>query len=296
MPIKAKISGPRVARPQSLDLPNVLGFTSGVVRTADTFDLLDRLKQIPTLEADVERKAVGADVRLLKLHVQLLGQALVASLEASSAAAEARCEQARTDQLADRLAGKQSARRTTLTLTSVIIAGVTSIITGGLLTGDSLAAGIVAVTGGALGAGAGGLALLDGGGHEFQHRRNLLKDIWEGPEESAVFPHTVWQFLNRSRKGSEGRTLREDLIAGWRQEGRLGEPDSESESTRTALLFGEGGIYQVDDLRARTAMLEMLASVIDLMHEDLQWLAREIAAREALMDRRWPASLTGLDG
>ncbi|TLY39208.1 MAG: hypothetical protein E6K58_13715 [Nitrospirae bacterium] len=40
------------------------------------------------------------------------------------------------------------------------------------------------------------------------------------------------------------------------------------------------GTYTIEDLRARAAMLEMLAAAIDLMHDELEVLVREIFGRE----------------
>lgn len=272
-------------RLKASELPVVMGFAPEIVQTADTIDLVKALEQAASLETEVEEKRTGAVSRLLYTRVQLIEGIMVAMLDASSAAAEARCEKARADKIADRLAKQQSSRYKTLSLTAIIIAGTAAIATGGLtLIGDSVADGIIAVVGGFFGAGFAGLALLDWTEHDFQHSRNLLKDIWEGPEESKVFAPSVWRFLNVPRKKAEDRSLREELVAGWREQGRLGETDSEEERKRTGLLFGEGGRYQLPDLEARRDMYEELASRIDLMHEDLKQMARELTTREIILE------------
>jgi hypothetical protein len=51
------------------------------------------------------------------------------------------------------------------------------------------------------------------------------------------------------------------------------------------LIFKEEGrIYRIADLRARSEMLETLAVTINLMHEDLEQLIREVVVHEAILD------------
>ena len=80
----------------------------------------------------------------------------------------------------------------------------------------------------------------------------------------------------------EGSTYRTELLKSWRREGRLGEPGSDIEQKRIALFFSEGGVYELQDLRARAAMLKMLASMIELMHQDLEMLIRQVLIQQAL--------------
>lgn len=91
----------------------------------------------------------------------------------------------------------------------------------------------------------GAAALFDDPRYEFQHGRNLLREVWEGPDQPSLFPVSVWRFLNRPlRDYPAQRSLHETLIARWRQDGQLGE----------ALLFGHGGSYEIEDPRARASM------------------------------------------
>jgi hypothetical protein len=75
------------------------------------------------------------------------------------------------------------------------------------------------------------------------------------------------------------------VLQTWNAEGRLGEPGSHREKQRKALLFGEGGLYDSDDLHVREAMLHQLESNIQLMHQDLETLLREVLLRQALEDQ-----------
>ncbi|HEY6260161.1 MAG TPA: hypothetical protein VIW47_01110, partial [Nitrospiraceae bacterium] len=57
---------------------------------------------------------------------------------------------------------------------------------------------------------------------------------------------------------------------------------SETEQRRIALFFGEGGSYEIEDLRARAAMLDLLESDINLMSQDLERLMEEILLQSSL--------------
>jgi hypothetical protein len=74
------------------------------------------------------------------------------------------------------------------------------------------------------------------------------------------------------------------LIESWRQKGRLGEPGSATEQKRIPLLFGDGGVYELQDLRARSAMLGLLSSSVQKMHQDLEMLIRQVLIQEALTE------------
>jgi hypothetical protein len=79
------------------------------------------------------------------------------------------------------------------------------------------------------------------------------------------------------------RTFREELVSNWQQEGRLGTPGSMDARQRKALVFGDGGIYHIEDLQARVHMLGMLRTTINLMNEDLEQLIREVMIRQAIV-------------
>ncbi len=285
-------AAPRAAPPYATPQPiwptvtqdtQVEGFSRESLAFAGLLDIGPLVGRIPLTEAEVEQKRVGAVLRLMILRQEIMQAILLASLETSSVAVEVRCEQARADRLADEMEEAQSRRFARLTLTSILLTTLTSVVTGGLtLVGESVADGVVAVTGGALGGMFGGLALWDIRDHKFHHRRNHLKDIWEGPDRSELFPDVVWRFLNRRVGGADEKSLREQLIDDWKGKGRLGDQGSENEHKHIALLFGEGGTYGIKDLRARTEMLDDLGTTIDLFYEELEHFARETMKRRPI--------------
>jgi hypothetical protein len=83
------------------------------------------------------------------------------------------------------------------------------------------------------------------------------------------------------KEESRHRSLRETLILRWREDGRLGTAGSDTESRQTELFFGPGGVYEIEDLRARAAMLNLLEADINLMTQDLNVLIEEVLVRDA---------------
>lgn len=280
--VMASTQAPRRDRPALIETA-VEGFSRESLVLAEILDISSLLERMPTAEADAEQKSAGAALRLMSLRQEVMQALLLASLEASSASAEVRCEQDRADRLADEMEERRSRRYTRLTLTAVILTALTSVVTGAFtLSGDAVADGVVAVTGGALGGLFGGLALLDADERPFHHPRNHLKEIWEGPDESEVFPGSIWRFLNRRGADPDAKSLREQLVKDWRGKGRLGDRNSDDEQKRLALLFGEGGSYGIEELRARTEMLNELGTTIDLFYEELERFAHEALGRRPI--------------
>lgn len=118
---------------------------------------------------------------------------------------------------------------------------------------------------------------------EFRHPHNHLEQIWEGEGKREYFPPRIWRFLTMpNSRDLERRSLRDVMVATWKDEGRLGKPGSRRETERRSLLFGSGGIYDADDLHIREAMLQQLESNIQLMHQDLETLLRELLIRQAM--------------
>jgi hypothetical protein len=124
----------------------------------------------------------------------------------------------------------------------------------------------------------GGTALCAGSKQQFTHERNLLGELWQDPAQTSVSSPTIWRFL-RKHRADGSRTIREEILQAWRQQGRLGEPGSSGEQQRSALVFGQGGMYTSPDLRARASMLETLEAHVQLLSEELEVFLREIIQR-----------------
>jgi len=260
------------------------------VHAADAMDLLPLLNRMARLEN--EQAPV---VQIERARRQLVTRLQLATLEVSSLVAEIECEVQRADEVQDRLKHIQTTRTTTQTILAVIFGGLANILSGGLgmaaQAGD--AGNIASVTGGALEVLFGTSANFTKVRQEFSHPHNHLAAFWDGAEDREFFSRGVWRFLTQPDiRSVEGHSLREVLLETWNEEGRLGEPGSQEEKQRKELLFGKGGLYDSEDLHVREAMLHQLESSIQLMHQDLETLLREVLIRQALEEERMETAST----
>lgn len=250
------------------------------VHIADIMELLPLLNQLAGLE-----QTPGAQAETERIRRKLVARHQLATMEVSSLIAEIECEVHRADEIQDRLKHLQTNRTTFQTILGVIFGGLANILSGGIgmavRSGDS--ADIASVAGGALEALFGTSANFTKVRQEFSHPHNHLAAFWNGEKEHVFFSERVWRFLTEPDiRDLEGHSLRDVILQAWREEGRLGEPGSAQEQERLKLFLGEGGMYSADDLHAREAMLQQLESSIQLMHQDLETLLREVLIRQAL--------------
>lgn len=92
------------------------------------------------------------------------------------------------------------------------------------------------------------------------------------------------------KEAKEPRTFREELLNGWRQEGRMGKEGSDEERHRIDLLFADGGSYRSNDLVVRGQMLDMLRATVLLMNRELELLIREVMIQFAGRRQSWQGS------
>jgi hypothetical protein len=213
----------------------------------------------------------------MELRQSLTDRLLLTLFEVSSLTAELVCERDRADQVADRMDEVDGALVKRLTLASIVIGGVAAVISGGigLAGGSDVANNAATLAGGVVASLFGGAALFAASQQEFTHERNLLGELWQEPPEASVFSPTIWRFFQKHRTDGT-RTIRDEILHAWRQQGRLGEPGSSGEQERSALVFGRGGMYTSTDLRARASMLETLEAHVQLLSEELEVFLREI--------------------
>jgi hypothetical protein len=253
-----------------------------VAEVADLLPYLNRLAQLQLEQAsrgDIERAR-----RRVTTHLQL------ATMEVSSIVAEIECEVQRADEVQDRLKQVQTTRTTTQTILGVIFGGLANILSGGIgmATQAGDAANIASVAGGTLEVLFGTSANFTKVRQEFSHPHNHLQAFWDGEgKEREYFSPGVWRFLTEPNiRDVEGHSLRDVLVETWNEAGRLGEPGSREEKRRKELLFGQGGLYDSEDLHVREAMLHQLESSIQLMHQDLETLLREVLLQQVVEEDR----------
>jgi hypothetical protein len=261
----------------------VLDLSPMARQTAATIRVLGLLKRIPGLEREAQEQP-AAIWRLLWTRQQIVDRISLAAFDVSSTVAEIDCEESRADHVADGMQEVRQDRQERGLFLAIIGGALIGVVAGALsLAGQATASAANAILGGTISVGVGGAATVFlGGEHDFQHPRNHLRDLRDSPAQSALFPASVWRYLNGPSRALPGDSVRDALLLYWEQDGRLGEPGSATEQRRKELLFGNGGVYQITGLRIRAEMLNHVKSEILRMGQDLNQLLYEVLAREAL--------------
>jgi hypothetical protein len=243
----------------------------------DVARAIGALAQVERLADAISRNSPDAEIA--DLRGQVNDTISVASLDLASTVAHLACEEGRAGQIADDLRGAEQTQIRRLTAYSLVLSAVASV-AGGVLAvvdKDPVPGAVVAIGGGVAGGGFGFGTLAVHRTTTFRHTRNILGEVWAGGSHTS-FPEIIWAYLTRpqfSRTGNQ--TLRDYLLATWRESGRLGsDPDHPSED-RITLYFGEGGTYDASGLDDRASMLSDVREVVSLMNHGLQHLANEVA-------------------
>lgn len=204
-----------------------------------------------------------------KVHHRIM----LALSEIAGVAAELDCEGERAGQLGHYLDDFNSKRNTALTVASIVAGAITTVATATIK--DDGTQNSVAIGGGLLSAGLGALTIKTTGKKmRWEHRRNLLADIWNTPAVSAIYPPFLWYVLNDKHFSNSGRiSLAQSIRKRW-MEYDLGGKVSAAEEK---LFFGPGGIYNADDLNTRANMLNELQSTIRSVNQNLQSLIGYLA-------------------
>jgi len=215
----------------------------------------------------------------LQLRHQLSERLMQGQLDTAAAVAELDCEGERADRLRRRLEVTQNRAALRYGVAGLLLGAGTAAVSGGLsLLGAATASSAAGISGGLAEAGAGGgLLFMAAPKGELPTPRNPLREVWDRPAESQIFPLTVWLFLNQP--DAQGRTALDLLQAEWRTSDLLGDPGSAEEAESLALLMGKGGDYTADQLEVRGILLDLLEASVALLHQDLRILLREIRGR-----------------
>jgi len=259
--------------------PAVAGFSAQTTKIAQIIGIDRLLERLVALHTEQAQGREGAHVAMLEVRQEISDRLLLTILDVASVSAEVKCERERADQLGDHLEEQRDRRIMQLTIFAILGGALVGILSGALnLANQDTAAAAGAIAGGVLETAFGSAAMFYETRHDFRHRRNLLQEVWSAPPQSTLFPDSVWRYLNSPSDPPLPNSLREAVVSEWRRTGRLGEPGSKDEQRRLALLFSPGGSYTVEELRARAAMLDLLAAHIDLMSQDLNVLVRELSS------------------
>lgn len=247
-----------------------LGFSASAIAAAHAIGATDEVYRIATRPAQQRH-----DMSALTLRLRISDRILLGTIDSSSIAGEIICEGERGDALRLSMKSYLDNRSQKANLASILVGAGTAAVSGGLAWGSlDVAANAVGTGGGLIEAGLGAFMLFDDTDSDFRTPRNLLAEVWAKPQEPTYFPRSVWRYL--TRPGPDGASHLDTMVASWRTPSLLGEPDSDEEKERIALLFGDGGKYAIDTLIIRDEMLDQLRSVVLLINRDLRMLAREL--------------------
>jgi hypothetical protein len=204
-------------------------------------------------------------------RTRVLERMALVRLAIDAVVAELDCECERTQQAADYLARKQAGIVQGMTVGSIVTAAAVGVVSVLLSTSSARPAlqNSVGIGGAAATAGLGFATLYISPSLHFEHTRNLLRDIWEGPASSQVYPPVVWAYLSRATfSNAQDAPIRSKVVARFR---RLRTTDDDASTLR--LLFGAGGKFDADTLRAQAALLDQVKAEVALQNQDLSVLA-----------------------
>ncbi len=235
---------------------------------------LQKLQQ--TQRAAREPVDLATEVALLKQRQAILARVAMAGSAVSSVAAELDCEGERADQMANHLANLDDRRTQRINALSIVIGALGGV--GATIADNRKDQYTFGIGGGLVAAGLGLLTLAqDGYTEEFQHPRNLLADVWNERPASTDWPPGVWYFLINPAFSNQGRTsIAHNARLRWQRYQALAEPDTDPGRRTVALLFGDGGSYNAEQLALRANMLNELQSSVRLINQELLALMLEL--------------------
>lgn len=219
------------------------------------------------------------------MKVDVLARIQEAQLLIAGTRAELDCAAESARQVADYLARKQSSTVQSLTIGSIAAAAVSGIV--GVFLSTRQAASWTqdgaAVAGGVLSGGLGLGSLYVHANALYPHPRNLLADVWFGPNASATYPPIVWGYFTQAVFSNDQRApIREKILERWNQF----EDIRKNDPVTVALLFGPGGTYDVANLRLRATMLDEVKAEVELMNQDIAALAARLFREHWVGNRR----------
>jgi hypothetical protein len=210
-----------------------------------------------------------------QLHQRILTRLFLISTQIESIAAELDCEGERADQIAEFMTQSENQKVKRLTIASIVSGAVGGI--GNAVLSSHAASVTAAVVGGSLSAALGLRALFSERKVSYLHSRNLLRDIWIQPSTSAIYPPSIWYMLsNKFFSNEQLFPIAVNMKNRWIAFEAI-KPHNKKSDERVELLFGSGGKYSADDLRARSRMLNQVQASVKLMNQDLQELVEDIS-------------------
>lgn len=257
--------------PNALEMARIINVEPAIVR-------LSRLTSTKDLSADP-----GAALEGLLLRQQITDAVVAASLNVDSVLDEIEYERQQTEELRNVLRSQRD-RAIGTTNVAVLAVGTGLGIVSGLLQFSKTTSSV----GNAIGFAAGGISTLfsirsfrqvQGGKRPPWVLPNMLAAFLGQPEgQHNHYPDDIWAYLNGVPPGEASQaSRREQMLAEWVAEGRIGILDS-PQSKRTIMLLTSTDAtdknLKTELLNERAAMLADLRNRVSLMKHDLRDLIR----------------------
>jgi len=229
-------------------------------------DLLDVGNRLVQLQSDT-----GNNLPVFQLKQRIQSKVYLANSEIDAIAAELDCEGQRIDQITQYVEAMNSKKTTRLTVASIVIGAATGIATV-LVNNGNWVKGI-AIGGGVAGAGVGIAALNPKGKKiELAHKRNLLRTAWLAQNNNDL-PPFLWFMLTEKRISNTGAN---SLLANLKHRWIRFQFNGKEDEGNASVNFTEGGVYRVDDLHDRSAMLNQLRVEVRSLEQYLHIFLREL--------------------
>ncbi|GAB4022339.1 hypothetical protein GCM10028773_34700 [Spirosoma koreense] len=245
---------------------------------AQAIGLTTLLVQATRLEQQ-QKPDQPASNEYLTIRQKMTDQLQLASFDIATSVALVDCDSKRAALTATLLTRQENSREKRMTISAITTGALTALTVGLLKLGDHEDAGEWAGIGGGLAeAGLGITSLLQKPPKaDYRHLRNPLRDIWNHPTTSTVFPPLVWYYLNKPKSGGNpslinGLRSRWDILVSLNAEAKR----SRHRRHREVDYFGDGDFYTAEELTVRSTMLGQLATELQLMNNDLTILLNEI--------------------
>ncbi len=267
-------------RVEEATLPARAAIESGYSpRALDVARAIGALGQVDRLAEATSRSAAEAEIA--DLRGQVNDTISVATLDVASTVAHLACEEGRAGQIAAGLRNAEQTQTRRLTAYSLVLGAAASVVGGvlAIVDKDPVPAATIGIVGGVAGGAFGFGTLAVHRTTKFRHAHNILGELWRG-EAHTSFPEIVWAYLTRPQFSRTGdRTLRDYLLAAWKESVLVGDDAAHPSEERVALYFGDGGTYDASGLDDRASMLSDVREVVSLMNHGLQHLAMEAGRR-----------------
>ncbi|MBO9699516.1 MAG: hypothetical protein J7604_04855 [Sporocytophaga sp.] len=260
---------------------NTGAFSAHTLLVANAAGVYQELLKLDSIKRAYDKSPTDSTrIKYIASKNKVLTQVMLISTEIESIAAELDCEGERAEILADYLTERENRRNSILTVLSITSGALITI--AGTLASEKLndtQQDAITISGGVISASFGLSILLFKTKVKYYHKRNLLGEIWNDPENSKIFPPSIWYLLNEPFfSNAHEFSIVHNIKHRWK-ELKLEAEGSEVSDNEKQLLFGEGGIYTKGMLRTRSSMLNEVQASTRLMNQDLQAFILEITSR-----------------